>query len=81
MGRASLIVLAAGLWTAAASAADAERGRRLYFGEVPMVGRVAGHSVELPPDAVRCINCHAAGSAAPASSGAAATASFAPPTC
>jgi hypothetical protein len=63
---------------ASASAVDVERGRQLYSGELPLVGRITGHSTDLPPSALRCINCHAAGTAAPASPGAAAAASFGP---
>lgn len=73
-----LVCLLLGPWPAAQAMADAaERGRQLYFGELPLAGRVSGHGTDLPPDAVRCINCHAAGSAPAASAGAAA-ASFGP---
>lgn len=61
-----------------ASATDVERGRRLYFGELPLAGRVAGHGTDLPANALRCINCHVAGTAAPASSSVAAAPSFGP---
>jgi hypothetical protein len=40
---------------------DAEHGRRLYWGELPLNGRVAGHSAVLPTQASRCANCHARG--------------------
>jgi hypothetical protein len=66
------------LATASASPPELERGRQLYFGEVPLVGRVTGHTTDLPPNALRCINCHAAGTAPPAAPGAAASASFGP---
>jgi hypothetical protein len=66
------------LATASASPADVERGRQLFFGELPLVGRVTGHTTDLPPNALRCINCHAAGTAPPVSAGAASAASFGP---
>lgn len=54
----------------AASAADApafettpERGRALFTGQWPLVGRIALHPDLLPPEVLRCANCHdAAGS-------------------
>lgn len=78
-----------GLAAAGANPADVERGRRLFQGELPLAGRVNGHSADLPPQASRCVNCHAAGTALPAPSkrpapspsapaGAASTPSFGP---
>ncbi len=72
------LVLAGGLvWVAAAAAqpADAERGRRLFSGELPLIGKVAGHTSALPQQASRCVNCHAAGTALPSAASAAAAAS------
>lgn len=66
------------LATASASTAEVERGRQLFFGELPLVGRVTGHTTDLPPNALRCINCHTAGTAPPVSPGAASSASFGP---
>lgn len=51
---------------AAAQAADIERGRRLFSGDLPLTGAVLGHGAPLPAQASRCVNCHAAGSAPPA---------------
>ena len=72
------VALVVGLaWAAgvAAQASDAERGRRLFNGELPLTGKVTGHATALPAQASRCVNCHAAGSAPPSASAAAAPAS------
>jgi hypothetical protein len=37
------------------------RGEGLFFGRERLQGRIRGHESRLPPDAVRCRNCHAAG--------------------
>jgi len=66
------------LHSVSASPVDVERGRQLYFGELPLVGRVTGHATDLPPSALRCINCHVVGTAPPAPAGSAAAASFGP---
>jgi hypothetical protein len=55
----SLCALAVAL--SACQSRDAERGRRLFTGDAPMVARVAGHDSTLPPEATRCSNCHATG--------------------
>jgi hypothetical protein len=50
----------------AASPELLERGRKLFAGEAPLTGRMVGHEQALPPEVVRCSNCHqreAAGSA------------------
>lgn len=60
---------------AAAQAPDAERGRRLFNGDLPLTARVSGHTASLPPQASRCVNCHAAGTAPPAAPAAAASSS------
>ncbi len=35
-----------------------EHGRQLFQGEANLVGRMVGHTHALPPQAVRCMNCH-----------------------
>ena len=52
------------------------RGAELFSGAAALQGTIVGHSSALPPSAARCINCHAIGTAAPAS--AASAASFGP---
>jgi hypothetical protein len=82
MGRmdatAALLVAAAGaaaaLPPAAAPAEALARGRALFAGTAPLHGTISGHASALPPAGARCVNCHAAGIAGPAS----APASFAP---
>lgn len=46
----------------------------LHDGAAVLRGRLAGHPHDLPPEATRCINCHATGTAA----GRPATAAFGP---
>jgi hypothetical protein len=77
--RTLLLGLAASIGVAA-QAADAERGRRLFNGDLPLSGVITGHTSALPPQASRCVNCHAVGSAPPsaASANAASTQSFGP---
>jgi hypothetical protein len=55
--------------------ANPQRGHDLFTGAAPLVGKIVGHARALPPQSVRCINCHAPGSAAPASVSASASAS------
>jgi hypothetical protein len=43
---------------AAVARAEIERGRALFAGSVPLRGRMTGHETPLPPEAVRCTNCH-----------------------
>jgi hypothetical protein len=64
---ASALLLLAG--QAGADPATIERGRRLFEGQLPLAGRVTGHSTDLPAAASRCANCHAAGTALPAGGG------------
>jgi hypothetical protein len=66
----------AGLGVAASAAAwpapDAallERGRQLFHGEATLAGRITGHTSDLPPQASRCANCHARGTAPPGGAG------------
>jgi hypothetical protein len=33
-------------------------GRRMFFGETPLVGTIVGHQRPLPPEMVGCANCH-----------------------
>ncbi len=54
--------------------AQAQRGHDLFTGAAPLVGQIAGHTRALPPQSVRCINCHAPGSAVPLSGSAPASA-------
>jgi hypothetical protein len=72
----STLVLAAGSLGGAAGDSVTRRGIDLFSGVLPLQGTIVGHSSALPPSAARCINCHAIGSAAPAS--AASAASFGP---
>jgi hypothetical protein len=37
---------------------DRDEGRRLFFGELPLDGRIVGQDEPLPQEAVRCANCH-----------------------
>lgn len=39
-------------------AQDADRGKRLFHGELPLSGKIVGHANALPPEASRCVNCH-----------------------
>lgn len=79
LGLATVLGLAAALPAAWAGPAEIERGRRLFNGELPLPGRVTGHTADLPPQASRCSNCHGAGTAPPAQGVASApTASFGP---
>jgi hypothetical protein len=60
------LVLAA-LVSSASSAAPSRypsRGEALFVGRERLQGRIRGHDSHLPPDAVRCRNCHAAGTQA-----------------
>lgn len=36
----------------------AERGQRLFEGQVALTARLAGHAQPLPAQASRCVNCH-----------------------
>jgi hypothetical protein len=61
----SMLLLAAPAGTAGESVA--RRGFALFSGAAPLQGTIVGHSSVLPPAAARCINCHAIGTAVPAS--------------
>jgi hypothetical protein len=41
--------------------ASSHRGRSLFRGQEALKGRVRGHSSDLPPETVRCRNCHVVG--------------------
>ena len=66
-------LLAWGFALCVAAFAAPERGRLLFQGELPLAGRVTGHTSDLPVVASRCVNCHAV--VAPASVAASAAAS------
>ena len=53
-------------------AVNTAAGRSAFVGERPLVARLPGHSLDLPAEAVRCVNCHAS------STGASGQATFAP---
>jgi hypothetical protein len=38
-----------------------QRGRALFNGQADLHGRIRTHAADLPPQVVRCANCHAAG--------------------
>ncbi len=77
LGSRLLVVLCCGS-AAAGEPSATERGRRLFNGELPLIARVTGHASPLPPEAGRCVNCHAAGSAGPIAAASASTRSFGP---
>jgi len=41
-----------------AQSSEIRRGDALFHGNESLTGRVRGHDETLPPDAVRCANCH-----------------------
>lgn len=43
-----------------ASARTLEQGDALFHGKFPLSGRIRGHEESLPPETVRCSNCHEA---------------------
>lgn len=74
----SMLLLAVGSLGGAAGDSVTRRGFDLFSGVLPLQGTIVGHTNALPPSAARCINCHAVGSAAPASPSASAAAPFGP---
>jgi hypothetical protein len=46
---------------------SAQRGEALFRGQEALSGRIRGHEDALPPETIRCVNCH--GSQAPTSEG------------
>jgi len=74
------MLLVAAAWGAMACSESRSQamGRKLFEGQLPLVARLAGDDMLLPPEASRCANCHllaAAGGPADASG----TATFGPP--
>lgn len=73
-----MVLLTAFGLTSGSALADSrmvDRGQKLFSGTEPMLGRISGHSTNLPSEASRCINCHRSdlkaekrGAAEPASS-------------
>jgi hypothetical protein len=53
-----MLLAAMGLLLTACDRQEAQRGRQLFFGEVPLAARIEGHSMTLPTQASRCSNCH-----------------------
>jgi hypothetical protein len=56
------IVISGGVWlahAAAPSTAGPSTGQSLFEGRAALTARVSGHAAVLPPEAARCINCHA----------------------
>jgi hypothetical protein len=60
-----LLVAACALAVAGSAAADS-RGRAIYLGQEALPARIVGQDFVLPPQASRCVNCHAAAGGAPA---------------
>jgi hypothetical protein len=61
----AVLLAAQPTWAGATAGAEPspERGRALFVGAAPLVGRIALHTSNLPPEVLRCANCHdAAGS-------------------
>lgn len=54
----SVVVFASLAMGAARPPPPIEHGRQLFTGEQVLVARMVGHSPMLPPEAVRCSNCH-----------------------
>jgi hypothetical protein len=40
------------------AAVSIQRGEAIYFGKEPSHGKIRGQDDPLPPEAVRCVNCH-----------------------
>lgn len=60
MKRPALLLSALAVVWACAACGDpgAVRGQALYEGEVALTARLVGHTLALPAQATRCINCH-----------------------
>jgi hypothetical protein len=54
-----LLTLASGVYADARASNEALRGRALFEGRIDLQGRIYSHLVDLPPEVVRCANCHA----------------------
>lgn len=69
VGAAACMAWAAAFLPAASAASSREQadtatsdpGGALFDGRLPLRGRIATHPSDLPPDVIRCANCHAAG--------------------
>jgi hypothetical protein len=57
---APVLALAAATAVLAGSttASDGKRGEAMFLGKEPLVGAIRGHRSNLPPEVVRCRNCH-----------------------
>lgn len=53
------LVATAALAAGGAIGPTAERGEKLFKGELPLTGKIVGNPSALPVMATRCINCHA----------------------
>lgn len=54
---AALAMVVAGT---AVAAGVRERGEAIFVGHEPIQGTIRGHRSSLPPDTVKCVNCHKA---------------------
>lgn len=61
-------VAAVALVYAASGPSPSRRGKELFTGAVSLRARMTGHETDLPPEVVRCINCHRLPSDTPAPS-------------
>jgi hypothetical protein len=59
VGAVALCGIGAAARTAPAAARHLGRGEALFVGEEPLKGAIRGHRSGLPPEVVRCSNCHA----------------------
>jgi hypothetical protein len=71
-----VVVSTAALWRVKA-AKKAEAGKALFSGSVALSARMVGHDTDLPPETVRCSNCHTRQRPAPLASATAPTAATA----
>jgi len=55
------VVLACLAGSGSGLSATASLGHALFVGKVPLAGRISSHPTALPPEVVRCSNCHAVG--------------------
>jgi hypothetical protein len=53
-----LLVSVSVAFSPAPLAKSARQGSALFHGRKPLSGRIRGHDEVLPPEAVRCANCH-----------------------
>jgi hypothetical protein len=64
-GGVLVLALAAGVWRARVASKKAQAGKALFSGSVALSARMVGHETDLPPETVRCSNCHGRQSATP----------------